>query len=375
MAIERHNPEAGARNLLQQCLNVKPGESLIILNEDPAEDFYDAEAPAVVRRVAEGMGLKVTARQVPFASDASKIDDETWDAVCANDHAIFFARLGDQFRLLRKQAQRTKAVIVYALDVDMLGSAYGQASNKGFVALKRLVDQALGEANHVRVTCPLGTDISGVFEANRPSATGIDPSQSERASVSTGFRIQEFPVPVAKALDARPFAGTVALAHCLAGTGNRYYTPFGTHISGILHARLEDGRMYGLEGPQDDVRRVSDYIESVGRTFDFDPWLAQTWHAGLHPGCDYRRDAIENLERWTTGPFANPRAFHFHMGGEEPPGEINWHIIDHTLEVDGIKLWEEGRLFPERIPSGAELLDQYSDIQAVFENPRREIGL
>ena len=81
------------------------------------------------------------------------------------------------------------------------------------------------------------------------------------------------------------------------------------------------------------------------------------------------------MERWVTGPFANSRAFHFHWGGDEFPGEINWHVMDVTIEVDGVRVWESGRFHAERISGGADILEQYSGVKAMFEPPRDEIGI
>ena len=52
--------------------------------------------------------------------------------------------------------------------------------------------------------------------------------------------------------------------------------------------------------------------------------------------------------RWAQTVFANPRVLHFHTCGTGPPGEICWMVIDPTVTIDGVALWENGRLHPDR---------------------------
>ncbi len=354
----------GSRNLLQECLGSKPGDRLIILHEDPALNFYDDKAPQTLFEVATADGLIADIRQVGFSPDCNHVDDTLWDFVKTFDHAVFFARLGDQYRLAGKSAANTNVVIMYTLDQSMLASRYASLSYCGMGKIKVLVDKTLMQARHIKISCQYGTDISGNFS----------PKLTENLK-PTGFGIAEFPIPVARAIEADPFEGTITLRHNIAGSGNRYFDPWGISFEGTLTAELRNGVISNLLGPKNSVDKVTTYVENVGKTFDFNPWIAQSWHAGIHPGCAYAMRPDDNLERWVTGPFANPRAFHFHCGGHKPPGEINWHIIDVTIEVDGIALWENGQFHPERLTGGAEILNHYPEIVSAFANPAREIGL
>ena len=83
----------------------------------------------------------------------------------------------------------------------------------------------------------------------------------------------------------------------------------------------------------------------------------------------------ENWERWGGAAFGNPRILHFHTCGAYAPGEISWNVIDPMIEVDGLPLWEAGRLHPERLPGGQAILDRYPCAAALFAAPDRDIGL
>ena len=54
------NQQAGAENLLLNCIGVKPGESIVIIKELEGINYYDEEAPNFVESVAKEMGAKVS---------------------------------------------------------------------------------------------------------------------------------------------------------------------------------------------------------------------------------------------------------------------------------------------------------------------------
>ena len=63
-----------------------------------------------------------------------------------------------------------------------------------------------------------------------------------------------------------------------------------------------------------------------------------------------------------------------HSCGAYAPGEVCWNVVDPTVNADGISIWENGALYPDRIPGGDEILAQYPDLKKVFENPDQRIG-
>ena len=82
-----------------------------------------------------------------------------------------------------------------------------------------------------------------------------------------------------------------------------------------------------------------------------------------------------NPVRWSQTVFSNPRILHFHTCGLGPPGEICWMIIDPTITIDGVNLWENGRLCPERFRQTREVLELDSDLAIAFLSPVDAIGL
>jgi len=60
-----HDPEAGARNLLENCVGVRPGERILIVREAPGLGHYDEAAAECVEREAAAMGCRPSAFDCP----------------------------------------------------------------------------------------------------------------------------------------------------------------------------------------------------------------------------------------------------------------------------------------------------------------------
>ena len=50
-------------------------------------------------------------------------------------------------------------------------------------------------------------------------------------------------------------------------------------------------------------------------------------------------------------------------------------IIDPTITLDGVALWENGRLHPERFAPTMEVLRAFPELAIAFAAPVGEIGL
>lgn len=360
MPTERSSIEKGAANLLVNCAGTGKHDRLLIIREDQGLGYYDEHIVTAVVEAARRIGAEVTVRLVPFDPQATEIPAEVHAWMRAADQTVFLARIGDQLRFSDLQSAG-RAVVSYALDVGMLGSAYGTADHRAFDLLKAALNRALAAAQSIRVTCPLGTD----FEGPGPGAS----------VVLQDVGLSRFPMPVFTPIPAAGFCGTVALPGFLVGTGSMYYQPYAVEYDGALFAHFDAGRISGFSG---DVAAVQTAVAHYGRVadnFGIDRDFVHSWHAGIHPGCEVRQAASDNFERWSGSAFGNPRLLHFHTCGAYAPGEISWNVVDPTIMVDGIAVWKDGVLRPELVPGGAEILARFPCAREVFGAPRNAIGI
>jgi len=252
-----------------------------------------------------------------------------------------------------------QATVCYALDAVMLGSGFGTVDHAAMLALKDAVNAAMRGAREIRVTCPAGTNFAGPGGTVLPGDVGI----------------RRFPMSVFTPVSAQAFSGVVALPGFLVGTGSRYYDPYGVSYEGRLLAWFEKGRLTGFEGDRAAVNLAETQYDHVAGLFGIDRDCVHSWHVGIHPGCGFPAPPAEDFRRWSGGAFGNPRLLHFHTCGNYPPGEISWNVLDPTVMMDGMTLWNRGVLDPWALPGGSEILDTWPDLRAAFEEPVRVVGV
>lgn len=359
-ASQVHDTSAGVRNLLLNCAEATPGERVLLAVERPELGYFDSQLSATFTQEARALGLEVEVAMVGFSASAPALPDGFADRAKAFDVVIFLARMGDQLRFAEMPAG-PRSVVCFANNETLLGSCFGTAHYKAFVTLKKAVDARLIEAQRIVLTCPGGTRVEGGVE-----------DKAQPPSDTTSLR---FPMSVFSPVPAAAFSGQVALGGFLTGTGSRYYDDYTIEFEGQVLAHLTDGRLTGFSGAKADVARANGHYDRIAGLFGLDRDFVHSWHAGIHPGCGFPWDLRRNFEHWGSTAFGNPRVLHFHTCGAYAPGEISWNIFDPTIEVDGVKLWENGQFFPERLSGGADVLATYPCAAAAFAAPDRRVGL
>jgi hypothetical protein len=349
----------GARNLLLNCANCQPGDSVLIVRETDDLGYYDPELGTAIKKVADDIGLCVQTFDVPLCREVKSPPEDLERMMNKADCTLFLARLGDQIRFRPKNSTNIQ-IISYALDCDMLASPFGTIDYQAFEALKELVNGAVFQASEIHVTCPAGTDFRGTINAQPTTVQDTT--------------LKRFPVSVFAPIPGEGFRGRIAQNGFLTGTGSQYYTPCACELKDTLFVNFEGTRITGFEGSAKDIAAAKTHYEFVGQKYGIDTYYLHSWHAGIHPGCEYKEPAGKHFERWNGGSFGNPRLLHFHTCGAYPPGEISLNILDATVRIDGVAVWENGELYVSRIAGGEALLEAYPDMRAIFEKPATQVG-
>ncbi|MBX2824565.1 MAG: hypothetical protein KTR33_07535 [Gammaproteobacteria bacterium] len=354
----------GVRNLLNNCLQLSSGQTLLIFHESTAfaeaDLYYCARLPDAIATIAEQQGIKVALHEVPVVEDANSLEITTLAAAKDADATVFLARCGDQLRF-NPCANSTSVAVVYAVNGPMMASGFALVPHQSMLSLRAFLDNALKSTELIRVTCPYGTDYQGRWE------------QSNNADVEVSC--MRFPVAIGQPVPGSGFTGTIATPAFLVGSGSRFFQPYALELARPLVATIEDNRIEALAGKDADVSRTHDFYTRVSERYGIDAWLVNSWHAGIHAGCDYPWPASENYQRWSGTAFGNPRLAHVHTCGDYAPGEICWNIVDPTITLDDVPVWDQGRLQPQRLPGGEALLAEHPELQDILANPATAIGL
>ena len=352
---------AGADNLLNNCVNPQPGETVLIVTEDADLNYFDSRAPAVVEDRARARGANVLSMKTQRIKGPDHVPNVIRAAVAEADHTIFFNRIGDQMRF-RGLPGTGSVTMMYALDVESLASDFCTLPHDFMSEFGRLLQAELDANPDWRITCPLGTDIRGRSE---PVGQG---------TAKDDFRVSLFPVTVFRPVPATHMDGKVVLSRWVNSTNTHVYDNEVLRLEQAVTAHIKAGRICDLEGPQDVVAGLEAHMDRVADELGIDSRSVHSWHAGINPRTKYFRKAQSDPARWGGMMFASPRYLHFHTCGDYAPGEICWHVLDATVTFGNNTIWNEGRLEVLRIPGVPELLEAHGMTPEALETIM-DIGL
>ncbi len=354
--------QAGIDNLLDNCMEVTPGESLTIISEQGKGGYYSEKLDEIIAAHARKRALDVEIVAAPVVEDAETFPPNIKRAMEAADHALFLARIGDQVRFTELGGAGTKTMC-YALDEHAFSTPFCSANHRFFLQFRSLINKALFGSKKITISCASGTHLVG--------QSPPDPGNDAADDVS----VRRFPLTVFRPIPASSFSGKIALSKWLCPTGSRLYQPDYVLIDGVVMAIVENGRVVSFEGDEREVNKIRAHYETVAEKYAIDRDAIHSWHAGFHPQNGYHGLAVDNLARWGGSAFGNPRYLHLHTCGDYAPGEICVSVFDPTITVDGVDLWRAGHVLFAETPEVQELLDEYPGMQALFEQPMMEYGL
>ncbi|MDG1437401.1 MAG: hypothetical protein P8P98_00390 [Emcibacteraceae bacterium] len=340
----------GAKNLLINCAGLQKGETLLIVSERADLGWYDGKTARFISEEAEKMGINPTLVVVdcPENVKCPKLLAHIENHNCT----IFFSRIGDQDRFSSPKPGN-RSVMCYIRDMDMLSSAFGTANYQAICALKNAVDDVLINANNIEISCPLGTNFSGALT-------------KELKEKQKDVGVYRFPLGVPTPIEAKTFSIRVVIDRYLAPTGSRVYEPAFLKVDAPIFAEIEMGRITDFTGPTNEVEKVKQHYAHVATEFDIDPNVVHSWHAGIHPGCDYRPPESDNPDRWSNTVFCAPNYIHFHTCGDYAPGEISCTLPGHTIKINGVTLWENGKLLPHVFENTKTCIDNWPELNDLF---------
>ncbi len=350
--------EQSVRNLLINCAQLQPDDRLLMVHEPPDLGWYDAAVVSAVEAGAREIGCETDV----LTACAPDTDQPHISRAAHNyDCTIYLARIGDQDRFAPARDGR-RTVMVYSRDAASFASSFGRTDHRAMQAFKLAMDATLANAGEISIECPAGTNLTG-------QPTGCFRQAAQDVSV------RRFPLGVPAPMPAALFSGTVAVSNYLTPTGSRPYHPACLALPATVFAEVDAGQIVNFTGPPALVEQVRQHYARVAEQFGIDRDVVHSWHAGIHPGCFYAGNAADDPDRWSNTVFPNPRLLHFHTCGAYAPGEICWTVLDPTISIDGVALWDKGRLHAERFAQLSQCIVEWRELQALFDNPDPRVGI
>lgn len=363
--LDGYDSKAGALNLLQTCVGVRQGDSVLLIGENGPKAFFD---PVICDHVAASVRELGASAEVVIAPEISSPEDfpsSLTEMISRNDHTIFFSRIGDQVRFSDLDGAGTKTMC-YVRNPDYLGEAFSRVPYGVFVEVHDLLMDAISKVDTITVRCPKGTDLSIDMRSIRPT-------NSQDKGPETEFTVKLFPVLIHPPLSCETMSGKVALGDFLMSTSTTLYDDSLVVLKEPLLAVVENGRIVDIEGDTTEAERIRNHMLILGGNDEDTAFRINSWHTGIYPPTFYSEDPTENIESWADIVFGNPRYTHIHMCGPNP-GQIALSLFETVIEFDGVRMWDAGNFtFLDRSECQA-LLEKYNCPPVAFET-RWDIGI
>jgi len=321
--------KTAADNLLINCAHIEQGSVVLFVNESGRE-AVSRDTVTFIENRARALGANVRSIWLGAVAGPESIPDPVIEAIKNADVSIFNHTLGAMLRIRPIPGGGT-GVLNYATTDEILASDWVQVPYALWQQVVKSVAGEFGQAHKWRITCPNGTDIAGdVPEAERTAP-----------AASTGFALHTFPIGTHRPTSALTANGKIAIRWLV--SSQNHDVGEGLHLDRYVIGHVQDGRFSNFEGNSDDTGRVKRYLTEIGERYHQDPFVVNSWHGGINPQAFTPRRDVDDLAHWQTLVHNNPRSLHFHVIGDDVPGELSLPVIDHTVVVDDQVYWDKGR--------------------------------
>lgn len=330
--VNQSTLNGGIDNLLLTCMQLKPGERVLLVAEPKQEKMYsDTISQRVAARIVE-LGATVTIITHPMVKRVEDFSLELVATMQQVEHTLFMSRIGDYSRFM-PFAGSSRKTQCYALDEAMFASHYAGACYQLMNHLHAKFEAELMSAQEWHISCPLGTNLSGTF--CWPSLQGGEDED---------FSLNMFPVTGFKPIPGDDARGQVVLSRWLLPGAAPKVQPGILNLDNSVMAEVRDGLLTGFSGAVDTVRTVNTHYDRIAEALGINRNRVHSWHAGLNPHTAFDGCMLTELERWEGISFASPRYLHVHTCGDYAPGEISWSVFNPTVTIDGEVWWQDGQL-------------------------------
>ncbi len=313
----------GIRNLINNCAELKRGESVLLLNELGS---MESELVTLIAETVKEMGASYHIMWAePLERGAAALSPVLVGAIQSADKVIAHYPLRDSV-LAKYPGEVLKVRVIHSMFRTLADFASEHARFHWGMA-KAIYDRFENELFAVgrkwRITTPVGTDLAGVIGPVSERARQLE---DDRALFSRSFNTPAF-IPVAT-LESN---GKAVVEYA----GGFQRIPIDNPPTIII----EDNVMVRVEGPPEAkawIERYATVLDERAQQFGPKARSVDSWHGGLHPRADCVVGLIGN---------ASTKMLHFHMAPEG--AHIAAQMGDLTLELDGEKLLEGGKYAPD----------------------------
>ncbi|MCH6544687.1 MAG: hypothetical protein IH796_01655, partial [Deltaproteobacteria bacterium] len=207
---------------------------------------------------------------------------------------------------------------------NLMGTPHARYHWAMVKAIYSRLEEILQQAERWRITSPAGTDISGKIGKGSDVA---DAYFSQEAAASRFIRV--FPGEVYSPVGSIEAAGKIVVEYI----NVRDQTPWEETAT----LTIQSDKVIQVDGGNR-AKEMEQGLEANLKKFGDKATVVDSWHGGMNPKA--RVPTAEN--RSLQGATSSPALMHFHLGRLKSP--ISAGILNHTVEVDGKKIFAGGKL-------------------------------
>jgi hypothetical protein len=343
--------EAGAKNLLLNCAELEPGDSILLVGEKSEAPYFDPLLCDDVAQVARSLGIEARVLLAEPVSNASEFPQFISDAMSTADKTIFFSRLGDQVRFMEASGN-SKNIICYTLTRKHMSSPFASVNFKTMKRMHDLLTSQIIASTNYKIESDCGTSLSSEI---------IHDAQSTTSAV-TEFTLELFPVMIFPPVNFNKLTGQIVLREFLLSSSVHKYSDSAFILKSPIVAKIENSRMVEFEGDKKEIVKLKMQLERAAEITGGDAYVLNSWHTGINPYTFFDGNPYSDLELWGTVAYGSPRYTHMHAAGNDP-GDISIHLFDASISFDDQLFWDKGKFV---------FLDQ-PEVQAILDNRERKL--
>ena len=312
----------GVQNLVQQCAEVKDGDEVLILNEFGKVDEEIAKliaetvkATGATYHVMWGESVERSAKALP------KI---LIGAILSSAKIISNFSLN---RALLDEYTRGKAIVQInnvARTVNLMASNHARYHWGMVRAIYSRLEEIFSVARKWQITSPAGTEIGGEIGSGSEVA---DAYFAQEAEASRFIRV--FPGEVYTPVGSKGADGKIVVEYINMRDSQPWEETVTLTIRGNKVTKIEGGSR---------AQQFEKTVEANVKAHGDKATLLDSWHGGMNPKA--RIPTTDNMS--LQGATSGAGLMHFHLGSQKEP--ISAGILFHTVEVDGRKIYQGGKL-------------------------------
>lgn len=323
----------GVLNLVNHCVSVKKGETILLINE---RGSMDSALVDLMEEAINSAGGKPFSIWTEAVNSQEQLEASGLSQILSADKLILNSTFNRVLLLNYLKHNKQESLIRINNRIrtpEAIATEHALFDWRLVMELAGKIEDITQRAKTYRVTTSLGTDISGRVASASEVA---DAFFVQDAELSRTERV--FPGEVYAPIGSADAAGVIAFDHPGMADRNTFQSPM---FLSVMENKLQqiDWDEEGTRPNQRDdpsgntiwsKKQLQSLLDRNVDQYGFEnSYQIDSFHGGFHPKAEKK-----------PGQQSNSDVMHFHIG--RIPASLSAYISNQSIELDGVPFWEDG---------------------------------